>query len=544
MKLNPFFIASLFLALTACREPRTDAVSALNVRAAEEYLVPVRPGYEWDNQFWNKFARKFTYAPAFDFNEVEGAAGYRFTLTQDSGWAYMWNNPRKALPEFPESAHTDILSWSFTDSSPKASLAPVWNEIPVGYTRLKVLALDSEGDTLATAGERIFLRDFPFKSPYPPAVRDYRDAALRAMHFIHNMPAVRHWLTQREPDMSFRYNSYVCKTMGALISLESRYASMCPAVREEALTIAKNTADFVISLSQPDGAPLEAFPPTYYKDNAAAALEENQGTTMMMEPVFVADGFLDLFEACGDSLYLKQAFRILETYGRIQRADGSFPVKVFLETGEAQSQAGAMLHKLIQLCRRMSSDYGYRGDMCAKAEAWMKDVPMKTFDLTGQFEDVTVLGLESYQNLTNCTAAPYASCLLTSAEVSGSDVKDAETLIRFCEDQFVHWSSLPDNVGFHRIHTPCVYEQYKYRMPVDNSTCNVVNAMLDYYDVTGDELMFAKAKALTDALVNVQNPLNGAIYTTWDFNKSDKNIWINCSYSSIKLLLRFSEMGM
>ena len=52
----------------------------LNSRASEEYLEPVRPGYEGRNPFWNGFATKFIYAPAFGFPEVEGAARYRFTV--------------------------------------------------------------------------------------------------------------------------------------------------------------------------------------------------------------------------------------------------------------------------------------------------------------------------------------------------------------------------------------------------------------------------------------------------------------------------------
>ena len=52
----------------------------LNAQAAEEYLQPIRPGYEGRNPFWNKFAKKFIYAPAFDFPEVEGAVAYKFTV--------------------------------------------------------------------------------------------------------------------------------------------------------------------------------------------------------------------------------------------------------------------------------------------------------------------------------------------------------------------------------------------------------------------------------------------------------------------------------
>ncbi len=532
------------LCFCACRPSGNVCFTELNSRASEEYLQPIRPGYEGRNPFWNEFARKFIYAPAFDFKTVDGAKEYRFTLTQDTTWAYIWNNPRRDLPDFGESLDENMLRWSFTAEKPTSSLAEIWNEIPVGYTRLKVEAIDNDGNTMETVGERLFLRDFPFEGPYPQPVRGYKDAALRALHYTHYMPSTQYWLDHSEPDMSYRYNTYTCKIIGATISMEAKYAMLEPKVREEALAIAKSAAGFMLSMSQPAGSPLEHFPPTYYKKQAASAFEENQGAAMMMEPIYAATAFLDLYDACGDTLYFNQAVRITDTYKKIQREDGSFPVKVYLETGEPQSKAGAMLHKLLMHIERMKNQYGVTGyeDMQQRAEKWMNDVAVERFDMTGQFEDVTVLGLKPYQNLTNCTAAPYASYLLSSGTPTEEEIEISEDMLRLSEDQFIHWNILPDSEGFQHVHTPCVYEQYKYRMPVDNSTCNVANAYLDYYLVTGDRLAFEKARALTDALVNVQNAYNGAMPTTWDMKSSLKGIWLNCSYASCKLLLRMDEL--
>ncbi len=522
----------------------SDGFTRLNRQAAEEYLQPIRPGYEGRNPFWNEFARKFTYAPAFDFPEVEEAENYRFTLTQDTTWAYIWNSPRHEHPDFGESLPENLLKWSFTAEAPTASLAPIWNEIPVGYTRLHVEAIDRYGRVLATVGERIFLRDFPFEGPYPTAVRGYRDAALRAFHYTHNLKSTQAWLEQDEPDMEYKLNTYLCKVIGATVSMEAQYAMLVPQVRDEALAIARKAADFIISASQPEGSPLEHFPPTYYKGLVASAFKENQGTTMAMEPIYAATGFLDLFDACGDSLYFRQALRITDTYRKIQREDGSVPVKLYIETGEPQSNSGAMLHKLLGHIRRLEEQYGINeyGEMKVKAEKWMDEIAVERFDMTGQFEDVSVLGLKPYQNLTNCTAAPYASYLLSGASPDKMDIETAEDLIRLSEDQFVHWNILPDKNGFQYVHTPCVYEQYKYRMPVDNSTCNVANAYIDHYLLTGDRLSFEKARALADALANVQNAMDGRIQTTWDMKSNSKDIWVNCTYSSCILLLRMSEL--
>ena len=123
---------------------------------------------------------------------------------------------------------------------------------------------------------------------------------------------------------------------------------------------------------------------------------------------------------------------------------------------------------------------------------------------------------------------------------------DAVDLIRFSEDQFVCWDVLPDDDGVRTLCTPCVYEQYGYRVPVDNSTCVVANALLDLCEATGDRLAFAKAKALADNLTVVQNALDGLIPTSLDVREGAKNrirgFWVNCTYASILTLLRMAEL--
>ena len=129
--------------------------------------------------------------------------------------------------------------------------------------------------------------------------------------------------------------------------------------------------------------------------------------------------------------------------------------------------------------------------------------------------------------------------------ISESDISNAIDLIRFSEDQFVHWDYADTTAdGFHKFNAPCVHEQYKYEMPVDNSSCNVANAWLDLYEVTGDLLALAKAKALIDNITIQQNAQNGKIPTMFNWRSPDYNegYWMNCSYTSITTLLRLESM--
>ena len=224
--LIPLILTALYF--TGCKTLTETEI--LNAQAAEEYLQPIRPGYEGRNPFWNKFAKKFIYAPAFDFPEAEGAAAYIFTVK-------------------PVKESSSV--WSFTAKTPKAPLSPIWNDITPGDVVLTVDAIDAEGKVIASVGERKFLRDYPFCGPYHDAVRDYKDAARMAIYYIHMMPAVQSWKTQTIPDMGYDYNTYPCKIVGATIRNEVMVAREFPLLAEEAITMAKNAATFLINMSHP-----------------------------------------------------------------------------------------------------------------------------------------------------------------------------------------------------------------------------------------------------------------------------------------------------
>ena len=78
--------------------------SKFHQRELEATKQPIRPGMPGETPFWNKFTKRFMYAPAFDFNKVNGAVKYKFMATDEAG-----------------KTHT------FTADAPWAPLTPVWN---------------------------------------------------------------------------------------------------------------------------------------------------------------------------------------------------------------------------------------------------------------------------------------------------------------------------------------------------------------------------------------------------------------------------------
>ena len=293
----------------------------LNRQAAKEYLEPFRTDVSWNN-----FAKKFIYAPAFHFDEVQGAESYVFTLTPDGGEAL-----------------------SFKASKPTAPLSPVWDKLPVGkQVDLTVDALAADGKVIARAGERSFLKDFPFEGPYPGPACDYREAALKGALYVHTMPEIQHWSTSTVPDMNYPHNTYPCKIISATIRNECLIATMLPDRRENALAVARGAAQFLIDQSRPEGDPLAYFPPTYYLDKEASKRDWNKGKTMTLEAASAGQAFLDLYDVTGEKQWLDRAVAIGRTYIKLQHEDGSLPIKVDFVTGEPVNSVCAMLHPLLR----------------------------------------------------------------------------------------------------------------------------------------------------------------------------------------------------
>ncbi|MBQ2423737.1 MAG: hypothetical protein II262_02955, partial [Alistipes sp.] len=341
---------------------------ALTEKAAAEYLTPVHPGSE-NRPFWNGFSKKFIYAPSFDFSTVEGAVQYRFTATAEG------------------------KSWSFTSDSPKSALSPIWNNIPEGTTiTLKVEGLNSNGEVVGTAGERSFWRDYGFNPPYTGAVRGYREAAILGLLYVHKMPQVQSFATSSEPDMSYKHFTYPCKIIGAVVKTEVLLAKLLPHYSENALAIARGAAQFLMDQSRKADEPLAYFPPTYYKNLIHSKEVWNQGKTMALEAASAAEAFLDLYNATGEEKYLNHALGIADTYLRLQCEDGSWHIKYDFASGEPVNNSKAMLHPLLRYFLRLETEFGQTKytEARLKGEKWMAEHILTRFDMTGQFEDVTV----------------------------------------------------------------------------------------------------------------------------------------------------------
>jgi len=536
MKKSLFIIAAVAsFMLSACTEKKAEMpfldYDALNQQAAAEYLQPVHPGIRGEVPFWNKYAFKFTYAPAFDFDDVEGAANYVYTA---------------------QSGETTMF---FTDASPRAALSPIWKELPFGDIKLSVQAVDAENNPVGEAQEREFQKDHPFIGPYEQVDADYMERAVMAAKFIHGSAVAQNWLKSPEPDLSYRFNCYPCKIWSATVQIECFLAQQVPALRDSALTVARTVADCLIRNARPADAPLAYFPPTYYyqqkDDGVGGVTERNQQYTMFVEAVCSAKALLDLYDATKDKKYFEFACNIADSYRRLQAEDGSWPVKVNYITGEPIADAPCMPTTILQLAQRLKEQYKVSGyeDMVAKAEKWLWENTISTFNFNGQFEDVEVGDKAPFQNLTNCTAVDCIDYIMGKKTNTEEEVAACVEMARFTEDQFTVWNTpinhpFSEEPGFEPRYIPFVYEQFEFQTPVDHSTAGVAMAWMRVYKATGDLLALAKAKTLVDSIVKVQSSETGRIPTVMyhDAPEDFNNIWANCTWQSITALMRMDKI--
>lgn len=564
------FAAALFpavLALLSCGNNGNADFKKLNARAAKEYLVPVRPGVPGGQPFWNVYSNKFTYAPAFDFPEVEGAARYRFDL-----WLIdtLWTEYNLPAPEKRPSPAEKLEGYkalgspeaSFTATSPKADLSPVWTDLPVAQTGLVVTAVDASGKDIAPVGTWEFLRDFPFNGPYPEACRSYRDAALMAMFFNHRQPLVKKIHDWQEGTPFETGNIFCSKFIGSVVESEALMAEYIPSFREECLENARKAAEILISLAPKEGK-LAHIPPTYYNSDLARMFadgnfianagdgnkvggtewEELMGQTMTFDPIYALKGYLALYDASGDKKYFDEAIAMMRSYDALIDENGFVPKKLYISTGEGVNQEGALSGDLLLMIQRLQRKYGVHDfdDLERRCAGWMKENALKEFNMSAQYEDVSV-DQRPYQNLTNMTAGYYSRYLMQKDVITPEELQAATDMLHFVEDQFIHWEHLRDSNGMFFCLTPGVYEQYACKITIDASNDCFSDAALSYYEKTGDRLMLEKARAIMNTVVNSQ-ACNGEIATFMGLTYHDGggSFWINCSVHSIETLLRMAE---
>ena len=541
------------------------SVSTLWSEAISESLKPVRPGIPGGNPFWNGKARRFIYAPAFDFKPVEGAAYYRFTAiaegseltfvseTPTTTLTPIWNNLPLGEVELRVEALADsgkrirgkegvqqrrfmkkkgmsapffdfnhameassyrfraipLKRFVFEAEHPWAPLTPIWKDLPVGNIRLTVEGLKSKGGErirLARIGhkkERKFYRASPFRGPYyePPAA-EYDESVRWSYETLFKM-----FQKRCGPRGRCEIGAYPSKFASAFISGMTAYAQLLSSKSvkaKEAMQIARAAAKTLMDMSMPADSPLEFFPPTY-KDK-----KRFNNQIMLVYPAVAGNAYLDLYEATKDAEFLEAARRIADTYKKTQLKTGSWPLTASEETGDPGTRNLCMPVGIIEFLERLEKSHGmmqYNQTRLAAFRYLMEEVVMP-FRVDAQFEDQSTKA-PPYHNLSAIPAMQIAMYLFEHREEDSAYTALAEELLHFAEDQFVIWER-PINKKFF---TPCALEQYSYYTPVIGAAAMFMKATSKAFEETQKELYKAKALSLANAFVVLQETAQGQFPT-------------------------------
>ncbi len=490
-------------------------------QSLEASLTPIRPGLPGKQSFWNEKAKMFKHAPAFSNKRH-----------------------REIIPvtyRYSAFSFADKKYYSFTDSTGTRSLAPIWNQLPNGNIYLKIEGISKEG-YVDLARDEMFYKAATFCPPYPEAKYSYKDALRNGLKFLYNQNYVKSWYATGRPDhKEMPLYCYSAKVIAGVVDGMLLYNKYFPG-NDSSLIIARKAADYLIAKAEPEGAPLACFPQTYEGTQLAAGMYGNE--ILMSEPSWTGATFLNLYDRTKDKKYLKAAIHIADTYVKNQLPSGTWYIRVNKITGEPASQVLCIPNTIINFLSVLMNQYNqaqYQASIETAAK-WIMDNPMKTFDWTGQFEDVAANS--QYQNLSHYEAGWFAMRLLDNKNKDSAYTSSAKELIAFCEDQFIVWEK-PDIYDDRRVlsnewHAPAALEQYHCYLPIDASTDQMIFMFCKAYEATGDTIYRAKAVALANSIVNCQKE-DGKIPTFLYPFRKDK-FWPNCMVYSLRMLEKMSAL--
>ncbi len=525
LSLRSILLLLCLLTFFCCDNSKQVAIEykSINNIASRKILEPVRPGVPGEIPFWNKYARQFIYAPAFEVSSVTNAEKYMFTALSSDSTRYM-----------------------FTARKTHENLSPIWHDLPVGLVQLTISGIDAHGNKVGEEKLLSFYKAASFKGPYHKAVSDYKMSAKKALEYEFRQKHIQNWATMGVPDtVSYSLYCYPSKIIGAVIDIMLEYSRLSEQNSKQALQIATNAAKYLIDISEPQGTPLEFFPPTYAGEQRTSKIFRNQFMTIY--PAHTGEIYLDLFDVTHDIKYKEAALRIAATYEKLQEPSGTWKLKLW-QDGSPVTDNDCIPIGIIRFLERLESQYSVKEYLKVRSDAfnWVLNNPLKTYNWSGQFEDVAPV--EPYKNLSKDEASAFATYLFERMDENNCFKQIADELLRFCEDQFIVWEKpMPQKqYNVEEWITPCVLEQYSCYEPINASVANMIEAYLVGYIATKDEVYKAKAIELANAVTFAQHRDTGRYPTYWQLNeRQDKSVgwidWLNCTSYCAKVMLRMAD---
>ena len=224
----------------------------------------------------------------------------------------------------------------------------------------------------------------------------------------------------------------------SVIHMMLRVAEMFPDRKEQALRIARMSAEYLMCTRAPDSSPLAGFTATYASKGQKAS--DFAGQHMLIYPADAGMAFLALYVVTKDGELLAAARKIAQTYMRLQDKDGTWYLKMNEKDGSPVTRNRLVPTSVIDFLEELyavtgDAEYRAAGD---RAFAFIEHGPLTDWNWDGQFEDITP-STHKYQNLTKHNACDTAIYLVKRFPGDRHRLAQARDILRYAEDQFVMW---------------------------------------------------------------------------------------------------------
>lgn len=499
-----------------------------------------------DGTSWNGWSPWFMYAPTLTFKAADGVNAYHSEVMDDYHRIFCVTTEQSVV-----------------------DLDCLWSRLPVGYVTVVCRGVRDDGSSVET-GRRTFWKKPAFSGCYEPAAMSYSLAKARILDNFLGLPRTRHMIATGEIDKSYYLSGYPTKMLAAEIDgLVEAYKGLDDnpnndGRKSELLAFCRKAADCLIAGSVPAGKVLEYFPITYAAEGSEyGRFKGQQDWIMLVYPPQAASAYLRLYGVTKELKYLEAAERIGRTLLKTQGSDGTWPLRQNAITGEVVGKNRLLPFETMQMLEDLyvaTEKKPYR-EAADRAFAYVEKGPARNWAWEGQFEDGRVID-DPYENLSNFPANQMIMYLLRRFPGDAVRIAQAEELMAFVEDQFIHWR--PPYEGnrhledqgvddgswawwcrpYSRWMSPCAVEQYICCVPVDASAAKCINALLAVWWMTGKNVYLAKARALGDAQTRMIE--KDGFINTWSIRNVERNddryhTWDNCTVETMTALSRLAK---
>ncbi|GDY12884.1 hypothetical protein LBMAG53_17620 [Planctomycetota bacterium] len=447
----------------------------LLAQAEAESQWNVQPAPSESTRYSHRLWRttSFIYAPWLDFDAVPNAVRYRYTID-------------------PAEPSKDVKTASFESLSPKASLAPVWKDLPTNTgLRLQVTALDAQGAPIGKPQEKLITKRAPFgpEMAVTPEARVLMDLAMRQPYHLTERLHSHLYLTEAviAANTSVKpmeyHNAHFHFSQQLMAEQEQDQAG-----RDQYLRLLDTFVQR--RLEETFG---EFKIPYHYNVVLSGVVQEN------------GRNFLNAYEQLPNATVLDRFRLWVRYFARLQQPSGSWTISsraAFSSTGGFSLWGNRFLDAtsipwppFLARLRQIDSDPGTRALERAieeRAIAWFSNNTLRTGfgELLHQQTDPGDMQHSAGNQI------EYALYVLLHAPPAQRDVLMASDLMRRIEDLFISWHAVPTTGGWNLTFGNSLYAV--------EALC-----LMELYALTGDPLLRAKSEALATAYLQRNDSWHG-----------------------------------